>query len=301
MGLFKSIFRFDANDNIKPTDYVIDKTIPESEKQYYQPDSYYTLLSHPDTLFEYRVIPYEERKEKAIPSANGLYVPEILLLYFCGNFPNPKNGYPGYWWFTYGVRNVGAMLISLLNRGFIVLGASGKYELTDIGKEELKENEYVIYMHKYIKRIDFTAWELNIMLGTDDKSNYMFYIEKETKANEDTQQKHQKETYSSLKKIDRKRYKKLKNQDEQLDAILLEENRYKETQNIDELILFWEYIWSNGGLLFDGMKWMFRLPDLYIKVGRYEDALKILDRIKKPMYADKVISYRDKIAKKMNK
>lgn len=121
------------------------------------------------------------------------------------------------------------------------------------------------------------------------------------KSNYTLNQDSNKELYSSLKRIDKTKYKALKNQDEQIDAIFSAENEYKESQNIDELISFWEHIWDNGGLLFDGMKWMFRLPDLYIKVGRYEDALKILDRIKKPMYADKVVSYRDKIAKNINK
>ena len=121
------------------------------------------------------------------------------------------------------------------------------------------------------------------------------------KSNYTLNQDSNKELYSSLKRIDKTKYKALKNQDEQIDAIFSAENEYKESQNIDELISFWEHIWDNGGLLFDGMKWMFRLPDLYIKVGRYEDALKILDRIKKPIYADKVVVYREKIAKKMNK
>ena len=121
------------------------------------------------------------------------------------------------------------------------------------------------------------------------------------KSNYTLNQDSNKELYSSLKRIDKTKYKELKNQDEQIDAIFSAENEYKESQNIDELISFWEHIWDNGGLLFDGMKWMFRLPDLYIKVGRYEDTLKILDRIKKPIYADKVVVYREKIAKKMNK
>ncbi len=90
-------------------------------------------------------------------------------------------------------------------------------------------------------------------------------------------------------------------QDKQLAAIQKAEAQYKEDNNIDTLIAFWEGIWNKGGLAFDGMHWMFRLPDLYIKVKRYNDALQILDRITKPMYADKVTAYRAKIAQKINK
>jgi hypothetical protein len=34
-------------------------------------------------------------------------------------------------------------------------------------------------------------------------------------------------------------------------------------------------------LKFEGVAWSFRLTDLYIKVKRYEDALRIVNRIKK--------------------
>lgn len=95
--------------------------IPASEKQYYQPDSYYTDKSYSGTQFERNVITFEERKKTCIPSRTGLYVAEILLLEYCsyGTYPNPKNGYPGFWWFAYGIKNVGAALKSLEERGYI--------------------------------------------------------------------------------------------------------------------------------------------------------------------------------------
>lgn len=95
--------------------------IPDSEKPYYNPDSYYTDIIAKDTIWEREVIPFSERKKISYPSKNGLYVAEILLLQYCsyGTYPHPKQGYPGFWWFGYGIRNVGAALESLESRGYI--------------------------------------------------------------------------------------------------------------------------------------------------------------------------------------
>lgn len=198
--------------------------IPESEKKYYQPDSYYTSKTHQGTQFERDVITFEERKKTSTVSRNGLYVAEILLLQYVsyGTYPHPKNGYPAFWWFEYGIRNVGAKLQSLEERGFIRMSTpiesvsslttpqikeilkvhnlplSGKkddlvqrikenltdndvsdyiserkYALTDLGKNELSENEYVPIMHKSPDKTDensmfgpaFNVWEVNRRLA----------------------------------------------------------------------------------------------------------------------------------------
>lgn len=91
--------------------------IPESEKQFYQPDAYYT-----DTdISGNQVIPFEQRKGSGWKSKNGLYPAEILLLYYCskGQYPGPAKGYPAFWWFEYGIRNVAYVLGTLEDRGFI--------------------------------------------------------------------------------------------------------------------------------------------------------------------------------------
>lgn len=95
--------------------------IPESEKQLYQPDEYYT-----DTdISGNQVIPFEQRKGSGWKSKNGLYPAEILLLYYCskGQYPRPAKGYPSFWWFEYGIRNVSYVLGTLENRGFIEYGS----------------------------------------------------------------------------------------------------------------------------------------------------------------------------------
>ncbi|MGL5050693.1 MAG: hypothetical protein ACRC5W_06190 [Cetobacterium sp.] len=89
--------------------------------------------------------------------------------------------------------------------------------------------------------------------------------------------------------------KKLKEQDDQLTNIQTADAKYN--QDLDWIIDFWEQIWKNGGLNFNGSKWTFKLPDLYIKAKRYDDALAIVIKIKKTKleYLDKANKYISKI------
>lgn len=89
----------------------------------------------------------------------------------------------------------------------------------------------------------------------------------------------------------------LKAQNMQINSVQAAEKTFESDGNIDALIEFWENIWSNGGLLFNGSKWTFRLPDLYIKQKRYDDALRILKKIRNPYYIDKKNSYIERIEK----
>ena len=62
-------------------------------------------------------------------------------------------------------------------------------------------------------------------------------------------------------------------------------------------------LWENGGLLFRGSKWHFELADLYITVGRYNDALCFVKKLKRERkeYADKADSYIAKIKRLIEK
>lgn len=124
MGLFDFFKKKDKAD-VAPKSIPIKTSVPESEKKFYQPDSYYTDVVAEGTAFERRVITFEERKKTAVPSKRGLYPAEILLLEYCskGTYPGPKNGYPGFWWCAYGIRDVGAALKSLEERGYIAWGS----------------------------------------------------------------------------------------------------------------------------------------------------------------------------------
>ena len=212
-----------------PGSYVDASFVSPDERPYYQPDNYYTYYSYPGTGQGTRVITFEERKKKSYPSKQGLYVPEILLLDYCntGKYPKPSKGYPGFWWFEYGIRDVGHALQSLEERGFLQwaspfnslnalkvaelkkiltdadLDTSGKkadlierirteiseeklnipgyipkYELTDMGKEELENNAYVPYMHKHKSKTiegctgEFTVWSINRKYPDGDASSW---------------------------------------------------------------------------------------------------------------------------------
>ena len=114
--------------------------VSESEKEHYQPDPYYTDVVAEGTPFERAVITFEDRKKTAIPSNGGLYPAEILLLEYCskGSYPKPKNGYPGFWWFTYGIRDVDTALQNLENRGYIVFGSAAD-SLKSLTVQQLKD------------------------------------------------------------------------------------------------------------------------------------------------------------------
>ena len=116
------------------------QSIAEDERAYYQEDSYYTLYSYPGTPMAQKVITFEERKKISYPSVNGLYVAEILLLEYCsyGKYPKPKSGYPGMWWFGYGIRDVGHALESLEKRGYL-RWSSKKNSLKGLKVDELKQ------------------------------------------------------------------------------------------------------------------------------------------------------------------
>ncbi len=95
-------------------------TIPDDEKQYYRPDEYYKNYAYNGLVGE-EITPFESRKKYLPKSKNGLYPAEILLLHYCtySQYPFPRNGFPGFWWYQYGIRDVIGCLGSLEARGFL--------------------------------------------------------------------------------------------------------------------------------------------------------------------------------------
>lgn len=89
--------------------------------------------------------------------------------------------------------------------------------------------------------------------------------------------------------------------DKQLSKILSAEAKYKD--DTASLVTFWEDLWANGGLQFNGTKWTFHLVDLYYKQGRYDDAFKMLNDfvISKPQYLENTRKWQIKILKKEKK
>ena len=210
-----------------------------------------------------------------------------------------------YWWYKYGIRDVGSVYESLVERGFLIINdKTGKYELTNLGKSELEENAYVPYMHSHNKYTTFTIWDLNQLLGTGDKSNYVEIIEKKHTEIDNRNEESNKTFMKELKVIDPEGYRKLKSQDKQIKAVQAADEKYAEDNDIDWIINFWEEIWKDGGPKFEGSGWMFRLPDLYIKAKRYDDAIAIVQKIKKSKgsyYSNKANSYIARIEERKTK
>ena len=147
IDILKNIFQSNDSDNenfetskISNFKFVDSSSISDDERPYYQPDDYYTMESYPGTMMAQNVITFEERKKTTFPSKNGLYVAEILLLEYCdkGTYPKPVNGYPSFWWFEYGIRDIGHVLKSLEERGFLTW-ASKMDLLKCLKVPELKE------------------------------------------------------------------------------------------------------------------------------------------------------------------
>lgn len=80
-------------------------------------------------------------------------------------------------------------------------------------------------------------------------------------------------------------------QDAQLYAIREAEGLFESTGDIGSLIDFWENLWENGGLLFNGSTWAFRLADLYINLQQYDDAIRAVNMISKDLYSEKADYY----------
>ena len=123
-----------------PNSFVDARSVSPDERPFYQPDSYYTYYSYPGTPMAKRVVTFDERKRNSYPSARGLYVGEIMLLEYCdkGKYPKPKAGYPGFWWFKYGIRDIGHALESLECRGFIKWTSKAE-GLKNLKVDELKQ------------------------------------------------------------------------------------------------------------------------------------------------------------------
>lgn len=160
--------------------------IPESDLPFYEEPEYYTDFVPSFSLKAkngmLRVQSFAERKKTSYPSPRGLYVGEIALIHYCsfGDYPGPKRGYPGFWWFEYGMKNVDFYLKSLEERGFIQMQENGKYLPTELGKQEVKDNYYVVYMRNApgmtIDNLeasdDFSVWGINRRLAGGDPTKW---------------------------------------------------------------------------------------------------------------------------------
>ena len=190
-------------------------------------------------------------------------------------------------------------------------GVQAKYVLTEMGQQELNENAYVPYMHSVPNKttedarfgMTFNVWSINKLLGTGDKSNWKSIVDEQAHNMEKEAEDKHDSFMGQLKKIDPEAYRTLKTQDQQIAAVQQAREKYDADKDLDIYIAFWEMVWANGGLKFEGAKWHFELPDLYIKAKRYDEALAFVTKIKKskPIYAEKANVYIQKIKERKEK
>lgn len=187
----------------KPTELEpIEAVLASSHQQTINNTPYITTLQGPEAPQ-----PLNELLETAIPSRQGLYPHEILMLEYAPHFKTSDNSFQNFWYWQYSVTDPQSVLNSLFERGFINVGnlrsaiehlklpeikdnlrqinqkVSGKkaelverllefgdhsslsqkyperyYVLTASGEQELKENQYVAYLHR---QRYMSVWEMN--------------------------------------------------------------------------------------------------------------------------------------------
>lgn len=69
------------------------------------------------------VVPVEKIIPTLKPNEAGLYPHEILALEYAGKYRAGENKFAGFWWYRYGVKDMNALMQSLINRGFIRIGS----------------------------------------------------------------------------------------------------------------------------------------------------------------------------------
>lgn len=122
------------------------------------------------------IIPVEKRLKKLYPNAKGLYPHEILFLEILSGLKiyeglmKVKELAP-----KYGINGVWDLVKELITERGYLRHKDGYYELTDRGKNAIKDDEYVLYAYKH----GLDIYALNEMMKGDTK-NYMHYIQAQT-------------------------------------------------------------------------------------------------------------------------
>ena len=230
----------EENEFSKP--FVDEPPIPDGDKKFYEKPEYYTDFVPSFSLKAkngmLRVQSFAERKKTSYPSPRGLYVGEIALIHYCsfGDYPNPKRGYHGFWWFEYGMKNVNFYLESLEERGFIQMQENGKYKPTELGEQEVNDNFYVIYMRNApgmtIDNLeasdDFSVWGINRRLAGGDPRNWEDVV------------------YQIWREIDEYKAHKKAEEDAKLKAVGIDADKYR--KKLDAASLNWNELGFRDGL-----------------------------------------------------
>lgn len=102
-------------------------------------------------------------KNKIKPTEDGLYPHEILVIEYAkiGRAKYLTVGEettPRFWWYKYGIKDFQKLLEDLSNRGFLEI-KDNVYKITEKGEKSIKNQEYVLFIHKNSKNIKMTIWD----------------------------------------------------------------------------------------------------------------------------------------------
>lgn len=113
-----------------------------------------------------------QRKQKAQQKVRnfqkdeaGLYPHEILMLSYLEGYSKGKS-VARFWEYEYNVEDVPGLIKSLEERGFAQEG-----KLTDLGRSEIQNNEYVLYMHRN-KFPDISMADMSILVNKHPNMKY---------------------------------------------------------------------------------------------------------------------------------
>lgn len=123
-------------------------------------DNYYKTDPFEGTPFSRPVVIYDDAIKKSWKTRSGLYPPEIIAIYFCNVHPNPKTGYPAWYWFRYGIRDVEGFQKKLEDKGLIERTSDGKWIPSKAGESELRENEFIVWAHQNNDIDGIDAWSI---------------------------------------------------------------------------------------------------------------------------------------------
>lgn len=138
-------------------------------------------------------------------------------------------------------------------------GVEPKYILTPLGEKELRENEYIPFMHNFHGKTvancenEFTVWSINRVLKGIQPENWKDIVVEE--------------------------YNRTHAGSSHFDQIFRADAEYRIKGDFDKYVAFWESLWSdNETLEVDAPLWIFKLPELYAEQGRFDEALALINK-----------------------
>ena len=140
MGILKSLIgKTSKRKKLKNQEIILKVEFEDKSKHYDSDAAHFSVKAESFPGME-GIVPYEKRIKTSSKTKEGLYPPEIVMLYFCnkGNRYSAKNkDCPAYWQTEYGISDIDKFLSGIEKKGFLEL-KNGYYKTTAKGEEAVK-------------------------------------------------------------------------------------------------------------------------------------------------------------------